>query len=158
MHGAALREPAGRPTGLRTGLRCPASSGASRPAHLAHAPLPTRRARACDTPCTPQEKREQKKEAKRKARAGSDEEDAAGEEAGGGFEVNLSDPRFSDMFRSAEFALDPTDPRFKKMQVRVYVEVISCVGMWVWDFAGLEGVNQRDVRAGRTKLNSRLHS
>ncbi|KAG2482679.1 hypothetical protein HYH03_018414 [Edaphochlamys debaryana] len=67
---------------------------------------------------TKKEKREAKKEAKRKARAGSDEEDAAGGEAAPGFDVNLSDPRFGAMFESADFALDPTDPRFKKMQAR----------------------------------------
>ncbi len=29
----------------------------------------------------------------------------------------LQDPRFAELFQSAEYALDPTDPRFKKMQV-----------------------------------------
>ncbi|GIL97701.1 hypothetical protein Vretimale_3279 [Volvox reticuliferus] len=69
---------------------------------------------------TNKEKRELKREARRKARAGSDEEDAAGgiDEDAAGFAVNLADPRFVDMFQNAEFALDPTDPRFKKMQAR----------------------------------------
>ncbi|GLI59639.1 hypothetical protein VaNZ11_001564 [Volvox africanus] len=69
---------------------------------------------------TKKEKLELKKEARRKARAGSDDEDAAGagDEDAVGFAVNLDDPRFVDMFQNAEYALDPTDPRFKKMQAR----------------------------------------
>ncbi|GIL58605.1 hypothetical protein Vafri_13624 [Volvox africanus] len=69
---------------------------------------------------TKKEKLELKKEARRKARAGSDDEDAAGagDEDAVGFAVNLADPRFVDMFQNAEYALDPTDPRFKKMQAR----------------------------------------
>ena len=60
-----------------------------------------------------------KKEQRKAAREGSDDEDAARpgrsgkgtEEAEGGFNVNLSDPRFSEIFQDHSFALDPTDPR-----------------------------------------------
>lgn len=38
----------------------------------------------------------------------SDEEDA------GHFKANLSDPRFSKLFTSHDYALDPTDPRFSR--------------------------------------------
>ena len=34
--------------------------------------------------------------------------------AGKGFEANLEDPRFKSLFTSADFALDPTDPRFQQ--------------------------------------------
>jgi len=57
-----------------------------------------------------------KKEAKRLERQeGSDDEDIA---AGGGkkkdFKPNLDDPRFSGLFTSPDYALDPTDPRYGK--------------------------------------------
>ena len=68
-----------------------------------------------------------KKEQRKAAREGSDDEDAAAavvnragkqgqarstaEGAEGGFNVDLSDPRFSEMFQDHSFALDPTDPR-----------------------------------------------
>ncbi|GAX82620.1 hypothetical protein CEUSTIGMA_g10046.t1 [Chlamydomonas eustigma] len=68
-----------------------------------------------------------KKEQRRAAREGSDEEDAAIRSAGGkagkhggdaeveaGFKVDLSDPRFADLFEDQSYALDPTDPRFAK--------------------------------------------
>jgi hypothetical protein len=66
----------------------------------------------------PQEKRELKKKAKAKARTGSDDEDAQGGEEAPGFTPALDDPRFAQLFGSPEFALDPTDPRFKKMEGR----------------------------------------
>ena len=34
--------------------------------------------------------------------------------AGKGFQANLQDPRFNSLFTSADYALDPTDPRFKQ--------------------------------------------
>eukprot|EP00798_Chlamydomonas_sp_ICE-L_P030470 gene30470-35481_t len=76
---------------------------------------------------TKKEKRELKKAERRAAYEGSDDEDiraqaalagttagVEGEAPAEGFEVNLEDPRFGDMFRSSDFALDPTDPRFAK--------------------------------------------
>ena len=35
--------------------------------------------------------------------------------AGKGFQANLQDPRFKSLFTSADYALDPTDPRFKQL-------------------------------------------
>lgn len=35
--------------------------------------------------------------------------------AGKGFQANLQDPRFNSLFTSADYALDPTDPRFKQL-------------------------------------------
>ena len=35
--------------------------------------------------------------------------------AGKGFQANLQDPRFESLFTSADYALDPTDPRFKQL-------------------------------------------
>lgn len=53
-----------------------------------------------------------KKDAKKREREqGSDDEDLAG---GNDFAVNLDDSRFSAMLTSPEFALDPTDPRYKQ--------------------------------------------
>ena len=31
------------------------------------------------------------------------------------FKADLADPRFSGLFKSQDFAIDPTDPRFKQM-------------------------------------------
>ncbi len=31
------------------------------------------------------------------------------------FQADLADPRFSGLFKSQDFAIDPTDPRFKQM-------------------------------------------
>jgi hypothetical protein len=53
-------------------------------------------------------KREQRR---REREAGSDDEDLDGAAA---FKSNLEDPRFADLFTSADFALDPTNPRFIK--------------------------------------------
>lgn len=35
--------------------------------------------------------------------------------AGKGFQPNLQDPRFKSLFTSADYALDPTDPRFQQI-------------------------------------------
>ena len=35
--------------------------------------------------------------------------------AGARFQADLADPRFSGLFQSQDFAIDPTDPRFKQM-------------------------------------------
>jgi hypothetical protein len=82
--------------------------------------------------CSSKERLRLKKEQRKAAREGSDDEDAAamtlsragkkqgkaveGEE--GGFNVDLSDPRFSEIFRDHSFALDPTDPRFVQASFR----------------------------------------
>ena len=58
---------------------------------------------------TRKEKIRAKKEAKRNKRLAEDSDD----EDAGDFQVNLNDPRFARLFTSHDFALDPTDPRFK---------------------------------------------
>lgn len=55
-----------------------------------------------------------KKDQRRAAREGSDEEDAqhkAPRNEGEGFNMNLEDPRFQGLFQDHDYALDPTDPR-----------------------------------------------
>ena len=41
--------------------------------------------------------------------------DLAASRAGVLFQADLADPRFSGLFKSQDFAIDPTDPRFKQM-------------------------------------------
>ncbi|KAK5709324.1 pre-rRNA-processing protein esf1 [Elasticomyces elasticus] len=57
------------------------------------------------------------KEAKRKGKKGKKSKKAAGSEevadAGPGFNVDSQDPRFKALFESHEYAIDPTNPRFK---------------------------------------------
>lgn len=57
-----------------------------------------------------QRKRDQKRAERQ---AGSDDEDLG---QGKGFEANLQDSRFNSLFTSADFALDPTDPRFQQAE------------------------------------------
>ncbi|QDZ18851.1 hypothetical protein A3770_02p13690 [Chloropicon primus] len=54
-----------------------------------------------------------KKSKKKKGRSSSGA--AASENGGKGFEMNLEDPRFSKMYSSKEFALDPTEPQYKQL-------------------------------------------
>ncbi|DBA79259.1 TPA: hypothetical protein ACH3X1_009072 [Trebouxia sp. C0004] len=56
-----------------------------------------------------QRKRDQKRAERQ---AGSDDEDV---NQGKGFQPDLQDPRFKSLFTSAEYALDPTDPRFQQI-------------------------------------------
>lgn len=35
--------------------------------------------------------------------------------AGGRFQADLADPRFGALFKSQDFVIDPTDPRFKQI-------------------------------------------
>ncbi|KAK9815149.1 hypothetical protein WJX73_008881 [Symbiochloris irregularis] len=53
-----------------------------------------------------------KKAAKARDRAGSDEEDAEHPATGAAFKVDVADPRFTSLYTSHHYALDPTDPRF----------------------------------------------
>ena len=50
---------------------------------------------------------------KKKKRFGKDKKSVDMEAAQDGFEMNVKDPRFSDLFENHEFAIDPTNPRFK---------------------------------------------
>ena len=56
-------------------------------------------------------RRKGKKDKKRKKPAV-----AGSEEANGGFEMETEDPRFKALFESHEFAIDPTNPKFKKTE------------------------------------------
>lgn len=55
-----------------------------------------------------------KKERARKDRQGESDDEDHDAAVGAGFKVNLDDPRFKDLYASADYALDPTDPRFAK--------------------------------------------
>ena len=54
------------------------------------------------------QKKRQKKNKGRRAEDGKEEKDGHD-----GFQMNVKDPRFSRLFESHEFAIDPTNPRFK---------------------------------------------
>ena len=54
-------------------------------------------------------KKGKKKKKKKKRR------DEGKESKGSGFEMNMEDPRFSKMYSSREFALDPTEPQYKQL-------------------------------------------
>jgi len=49
---------------------------------------------------------------KRRAEAAAAAANAAADE--GGFELDLSDSRFASVYRSSEYAIDPTDPKFRR--------------------------------------------
>jgi len=57
------------------------------------------------------EKAARKKNRRKKAAAGED-----GEKGQSGFQMDVQDPRFSRLFESHEFAIDPTNPRFKRTE------------------------------------------
>lgn len=52
---------------------------------------------------------------KSKKKKGRSSNEAAASKSGKGFEMNLEDPRFSKMYSSKEFALDPTEPQYKQL-------------------------------------------
>jgi len=66
--------------------------------------------------------KKQEKAAKLKGKKGKnkkkkgDGEDDKGEEGDKGFKMDVEDPRFKRLFESHEFAIDPTNPRFKKTE------------------------------------------
>ena len=53
------------------------------------------------------------KESRRKGKKKKSKKKQDGEVAGAGFKVETEDPRFKALFESHEFAIDPTNPRFK---------------------------------------------
>ena len=61
------------------------------------------------------EKQRRKAEKKaRKSKSKSKSEDTCAEAAGGAFEMNTADPRFTTrLFENHEYAIDPTNPRYK---------------------------------------------
>ncbi|KAJ9628046.1 pre-rRNA-processing protein esf1 [Taxawa tesnikishii (nom. ined.)] len=59
------------------------------------------------------EKQKNRKGKKAKAKGAKDGAEAAEQQQGDGFEMETSDPRFAALFESHEYAIDPTNPRFK---------------------------------------------